>query len=717
MAAYELRRRGYPVTIFEAEPFLGGALRLYIPPHRLPREVIDREAGVVERLGAQVRLRTRLGRDVQLEELRRNFAAVFLAVGCQKSLLLEAGGETLSQVWYGLDFLRAANSGGPLTVGSRVAVVGGGNVAVDAARTARRRGASQVTMICLESREELPAFLEEIAAAEREGIEIVHRQGVKRILGRDGRVAGVQLKAVAQVFDEAGGFAPRYFEDRLAELPADMAILAVGQTADFRFFGPGLGFDTSSKARLDTDPRSLATRIPGVFAGGDLATGPRTAVEAFAAGRRAALAIHAYLQQEPLPVDLPPLGSRSTGLVVDTSGVAPAPRAAPDCLSLEECLNRPEREAELGFSPAAAREEAARCLICTCSQCVKNCTFLQHYVQHFPHTEKEMVRILADRGASEPLIPYSCHFCGLCQAVCPKDLHAGRVCLEYRERLVATGAGPLPPHRGIQNYVKWGTSPLFTLSRPDPATGRAVRVFFPGCSLSGHSPHLVKAAYAYLRAQLPDTGILLNCCGAPSQLLGEKEVFHRVVQNVAGEMARLGATELIAACTHCLHTISEHLPGIKTRSIYEVMVERGLPKGSAAGGAEVFNVHDACGARQSPEIHQAVRQLVAGAGHQLEEMAHNRERSICCGSGGMVPAVHPLLARRMMDFRLSEASRDLITYCASCRARFAGAGRPALHVLELCFNPHWQLAKGAPPPGSGARWWRRWRLKRHLAGL
>jgi len=113
MAAYELRRLGYPVTIFEAEPFLGGALRLYIPPHRLPREVIDREATVVERLGAQVRLRTRLGRDVQLEDLRRNFAAVFLAVGCHKSLLLEAGGETLSQVWYGLDFLRAANSGGP----------------------------------------------------------------------------------------------------------------------------------------------------------------------------------------------------------------------------------------------------------------------------------------------------------------------------------------------------------------------------------------------------------------------------------------------------------------------------------------------------------------------------------------------------------------------------------------------------------------------------
>ncbi len=717
MAAYELRLRGYQVTVFEAEAQLGGALRLYIPAHRLPREVLDRETGIIEKLGATVRLRTRLGRDVQLEELRRDFAAVFLALGCHKSLLLEAAGEQLSGVWYGLDFLKAANSSTPPQVGPQVAVIGGGNVAVDAARSARRLGGTQVTLICLETREEMPASTEEIAAAEAEGIELVHRLGVKRILGRDGRVAGLQLKEVARVFDEAGRFAPVYHEDRLSELPADTVIIAVGQTADFRFFGPGLGFDTSSKAKLDADPVSLATRIPGVFAGGDLITGPRTAVEAFAAGRRAALAIDCFLQGRELPETLPPLGSRSTALVVDTTGVSPAPRQAMVELGVEERLAQPAAEVELGFTPAAAREEAARCLACTCSQCVKNCTFLQHYVQGYPATEQELVQILAERGAAEPAIPYSCHICGLCQAVCPKDLHAGLACLEFRERLVAEGKAPLPPHKGIQNYVRWGINPTFALSRPDPATGKARRVFFPGCSLPGHSPHLVKAAYGYLRERLPDTGILLNCCGAPSQLLGERAVLEQVAGGVAAEMAKLGATELIAACTHCLHTIQDLLPGVKARSIYEVLEETGLPQGVKRDGAERFNIHDACGARHAPQIHEAVRHLVKAMGHDVEEMTHTRERSICCGSGGMVPAVAPGLAKQMTEARLAEAKFDLITYCAACRARFAAADRPSLHLLELMFNPNWRQARTSAPASSLTRWIRRWRLKRYMEKL
>lgn len=717
MAAYELRLKGYRVTLFEAEAQLGGALRLYVPAYRLPREVLDREAGLIEKLGVEVRLRTRLGRDVQLEELRREFAAIFLAVGCHKSLLLEAAGEQLTGVWYGLDFLKAANSSTPPQVGPRVAVIGGGNAAVDAARSARRHGGSQVAIICLETREEMPAAPEEVAAAEAEGIEPVHRLGVKRILGQGNKVAGLQFKAVDRVFDMHGRFAPVYLEEQLSERQADTVIIAVGQTADFRFFGPGLGFDTSSKAKLDADPVCLATRIPGVFAGGDLITGPRTAVEAFAAGRRAALAIDCYLQGRELPDILPPLSSRATDLVVDTAGVSSAPRQAMPELGLQERLAAPAAEVAQGFSPAAARQEAERCLACTCSQCVKNCTFLKHYVQGFPATEQELVQILAARGEGEPVIPYSCHICGLCEAVCPKDLHAGLACLEFRERLVAAGKAPLAPHKGVQNYVRWGTHPTFALSRPDPATGKARRVFFPGCSLPGHSPHLVKAAYAYLRERLPDTGILLNCCGAPSQLLGQRQMLEQVAGGVARELEKLGATELIAACTHCLHTIQDLLPGIKTRSIYEVMAESGLPPGPDGNRGEIFNIHDACGARHAPQIHDAVRQAVQAAGHEFKEMAHSRERTICCGSGGMAPAVAPALAKEMTAARLAEAGHDLVTYCASCRARFAAAGRPSLHLLELIFNPNWRQNRTATPSGSLTRWLHRWRLKRYFEKL
>jgi NADPH-dependent glutamate synthase beta subunit-like oxidoreductase/Fe-S oxidoreductase len=717
MAAYELRRQGYRVTLFEAEAELGGALRLYLPAFRLPREVLDRETAVIGKLGAEIRLRTRLGRDVQLEELRRDFAAVFLGVGCHKSLLLEAGGEQLEGVWYGLDFLKAANSVRPPAVGPRTAVIGGGDAAVDAARTARRLGAGEVHLLYRRSADLLPARPAEAAEAQREGVQFHFLTLPFRILG-EGRVQGLLSRRTELTEPDADG-RPRPVPLAGSEftLEVDTVIIAVGQTADFRFFGPGLGFDTSSKAKVDADPVSLATRIPGVFAGGDLISGPRTAVAAFAAGRRAALAIDCYLQSRKLPEGLPPVTSRPTARRPDITGVAPAHRLDMPELSLEERLRRPAAEVEQGFTPAAAREEAGRCLECACSECVQHCLFLQHYVGGSQSGGQGLMELLAARGKQEPVIPYSCQICGLCEAVCPRDLHLGRACLEFREDLVASGQGPLPQHKGVQNYVRWGAHPTFALSRPDPASGRARRVFFPGCSLPGHSPHLVKAAYEYLRRRLPDTGIMLNCCGAPSQLLGERQVLEQVAGGVAKELARLGAAELIVACAHCLQTFRELLPGIQTRTIYAVLAENDLPEGVNLGEAQIFNIQDPCGARHYPEIHQAVRRLVQAAGHGFEEMAHAGERSLCCGSGGMAPAVAPALAQRLTEARLAEARFDLLTYCGACRARFAAAGHPSLHLLELLFNPDWRQQRTSPPAGSLTRWLRRWRLKRYFEKL
>jgi len=717
MAAYELRRFGYPVTLFEAEPFLGGALRLYIPPYRLPREVLEREVSVVEKLGAEVRLCTRLGRDVHLEDLRRDFAAVFLALGAHKGLRLQIPGEDLTGVDDGISFLKAVNAGTPPPMGRRVAVIGGGNAAVDAARSAWRAGAEEVHLLYRRTPDLMPALASEVEEARREGIRCHFLTMPVRLLG-NGRVQRlIAQKTELGEPDAVGRCCPIPVAGSEFTLEVDMVIPAVGQTADFSFFGPGLAFDTATIHRLEADPVTLITKIPGVFAGGDLVTGPKSAVEAFAAGRRAALAIHCSLAGEPLPQELPPLTSRPTNLIVDTSGAKITSRQAIQDLSLAVRTAQPDAEAELGFTEVAARAEAARCLTCVCSQCVKNCTFLQHYVQQFPYTEKGLVRLLQDRGTTDPGIPYSCHYCGLCQAVCPKELHAGQPCLAAREALVARGKGPLPPHQGIQNYVKWGTSPTFTLSRPDPATGKAARVFFPGCSLAGHATGVVQAAYAYLRRKLPDTGIMLNCCGAPSYFMGEKDVMLRIIRNVAGEMEKLGAREVIVACPHCYQTLTEFLPKIQTRSIYEVLVEVGLPDGASCTTPAIFNIQDACGTRQVPPVHEAVRRIVRDLGYTVEEMPHNRERSICCGSGGMVPAVAPELARKMTDFRLSEATRDLVAYCASCRARLAKAGHPTLHVLDLPFNPAWQQTKTQPPPHSLIRWWRRWRLKKHFRRL
>jgi NADPH-dependent glutamate synthase beta subunit-like oxidoreductase len=717
MAAYELRRCGYPVTLFEAEAFLGGALRLYIPPYRLPREVLEREVSLVQKLGTIVKLRTRLGRDVHLEDLRRDFAAVFLALGAHRGLSLQIPGENLTGVMDGISFLKAANAGTPPAVGRRVAVIGGGNAAVDAARSAWRAGAREVHLLYRRTAALMPALAAEVEEARREGVQFHCLTLPVRLLG-EGRVEGLVAQKTELAEPGADGrLCPAPVPGSEFTLEVDTVIAAVGETADFSFFGPGLAFDTATIFRMEADPVTLATQIPGVWAGGDLVTGPQSAVEAFAAGRRAALAIQASLAGDPSPQEVPPLASRATKLIVDTSGAGITARQPMPDLSLAARTNQPDAEVELGFTPASAQAEAARCLSCACSQCVRHCTFLQHYVPEFPGTEKGLVRLLGEPGLADPLIPYSCHYCGLCQAVCPKDLHAGRACLSAREALVAGGKGPLPPHKGIQNFVKWGASPTFTLSRPDPATGKAARVFFPGCSLAGHATAVVQAAYAHLRRRLPDTGIMLNCCGAPSYFMGEKDVMLRIIGNVAGELAQVGAREVIVACTHCYQIFQEFLPEVKTRTIYEVLNEVGLPDGACSTPTAIFNLQDPCGARQAPQIHAAVRRLVANLGHEVEEMAHNRERSICCGSGGMVPAVAPEMARKMTDFRLSEATRDLVTYCASCRARLSKAGHPTLHVLDLPFNPDWQHTKTQPPPHSRIRWWRRWRLKRYFRKL
>ena len=234
--------------------------------------------------------------------------------------------------------------------------------------------------------------------------------------------------------------------------------------------------------------------------------------------------------------------------------------------------------------------------------------------------------------------------------------------------------------------------------------------------MAGRFTEVVKEAYAYLRQKLPDTGIMLNCCGAPRYFMGEKNVMLHIIRNVARELQQLGAQEVIVACTHCYHTFRVFLPQVQIRSIYEVLNEVGLPPDARATAPWTFNIQDACGARQAPNIHAAVRTMVQDLGYTIEEMAHNRERSICCGSGGLVPAVAPDLAKRMTAFRLSEATHDLVTYCASCRALLSKAGHPTLHVLDLPFNPAWQQTKTQPPPQNLQRWWRRWRLKRYFLG-
>jgi len=372
--ASDLADSGFAVTIYEALPAAGGMLRWGIPEYRLPKNVLEHEIELIRRKGVTFVLNCRVGEDVSIEKIRAENDAVFIGVGVHKGRTLGVEGENLTDVLQGIEFLRRAGSADDTpTVRKKVVVIGGGNVAVDVARTALRLGAENVEMIALEQRNEMPAYPEEIEATLVEGIKIRNGWGPRRILG-DGSVAGIELKRCTQVFDEEGH--PVYDENDCMSIDADQVIIAIGQKNDDSFLEH---VDAKTeRGSFVADLVTLQTSIEGVFAGGDTVSGPASIIEAVAAGKRAAESIERYLKGQdlrdsrfeetikPIPQELLP----------STKDVEKKLRAASGELSIQKRISSFD-EVETGFSEEAAIAEAERCLNCAlcseCEECVLAC--------------------------------------------------------------------------------------------------------------------------------------------------------------------------------------------------------------------------------------------------------------------------------------------------------------------------------------------------------
>ena len=292
-AAWELARRGFPVTIFESLPKPGGMLRVGIPEFRLPKEVVDTEIGRIEDLGVEIRTDTPIDKELFNGLLRGGeYKAIFIGTGANKSGRLRIEGENLEGVIDALAFLRQANLKERVIIGKKVVVVGGGNVAMDAARTALRLGAEEIQMASLESREEMPAHEWEIREAIDERIVINPSWGPKKILGDGKRVTRVEFKKCTSVFDEKGRFSPSFDETLTKTFEADTVILAIGQSPDLSF----LGGEVELRGRvIAVDPMTMETSVPGLFAGGDAVLGVASVIEAMVAGKLAAASIDRYL--------------------------------------------------------------------------------------------------------------------------------------------------------------------------------------------------------------------------------------------------------------------------------------------------------------------------------------------------------------------------------------------------------------------------------------
>ena len=395
-AAHDLALKGYAVTIFEAASVAGGMLSLGIPEYRLPRNVVDAQIREILETG-DVTLRTNhaAGRDFTIRQLRETFDAVVLAVGAHRSRDLSIPGVDLDGVHKGIDFLLNANLGYRFSIGKRVVVIGGGNVAMDVARSAAREvlkqhrpgeaepsteniaavatqemvdislsalrlGAREVSIVCLERRAEMPAALEEVEEAEVEGIVLHDGLGPKRILGRDGRVVGLETLKTESVFDANGRFNPTFVENSEASLECDTVILAVGQAPRLDFLTPEDGVEISGRGLIVADRNTLMTTAPGVFAGGDCVFGPRLIIDSVGDGKRIAAGIHHYLTgREPdrSEVEIEVLDHHRMFADFLNLSRQPVP-----LLPLDRRTG--VTEVESGYDEIAAIREARRCLRC-----------------------------------------------------------------------------------------------------------------------------------------------------------------------------------------------------------------------------------------------------------------------------------------------------------------------------------------------------------------
>jgi len=372
-AAYDLRKMGYKVTIFEALPVAGGMLAVGIPDYRLPKDILRKEISILEKLGIEIRLNTPIGENLTLEDLKNDgCGAIFIAVGAHVSMKLGVPGEDLRGVYYGVEFLRGVNLAKKVEVGEKVAVVGGGNVAVDAARAAHRLGANEVTIVYRRSREEMPANEEEIKEAENEGIKILYLAAPTKILGKEGKLT--QMECVRMKLgqpDASGRRRPIPIEDSEFTIDADMIIPAIGQSSDLSFLGSHNKLKLIQRKRFEVDPVTLETNIRGIFAGGDAVTGPDTVIEAMAAGRKAAISIDCYLNGEDMRAGREGEGTQRSEIEVDIEGVELQKRAKAAALSLDERKGN-FKEVVLGFNEEEAIAEAKRCLACGgCSECMQ----------------------------------------------------------------------------------------------------------------------------------------------------------------------------------------------------------------------------------------------------------------------------------------------------------------------------------------------------------
>jgi NADPH-dependent glutamate synthase beta subunit-like oxidoreductase/ferredoxin len=441
-AALELAKKGYRPTVFEKFPRAGGVPATAIPAYRLPREVVAFDVEWIRSHGVEIVTGVEVGKDRTVAQLlAEGFSAVCLAVGLSRTRVLPMSGSDHPKVFPALEFLNEVGFGRHPDIGQDVLVIGGGNVAVDAARSALRLGGRRVRMMCLESAEEMPAFVWEQQEAAEEGIETIFRRGPVEVTVADGRITGVKARLVTRVFDASKRFDPQYDDSDVISIACDTVIIAIGQQAEYGFIN-GSGLARDELGRLTCDTATCRTSLPNVFACGEIVTPPGSVVEACASGQRAAKAIDLFLSSRPILLDdsLPPYIDKLRNPTTDK-----VRRVGRETVVAEEPAWRKASFAQVdrNYTRQAALRESRRCMGCgggaevltdkcvACLTCLRVCPFEVPKMSEVARIDSAL-----------------CQACGICIAECPANaiVHRGHepdwIARQSREALSAMNGSP-----------------------------------------------------------------------------------------------------------------------------------------------------------------------------------------------------------------------------------------------------------------------------------
>jgi glutamate synthase (NADPH) small chain len=503
------------------------------------------------------------------------------------------------------------------------------------------------------------------------------------------------------LFEPAASFGEKLLEawpDRLtrAHLDEILAVLekrrvhvereAAVEEADFPSHLDGfdaiyLGLDAVSGKQWPIDridEKLQTTSRDGVFAGGNSSKSASSVIWRAAEGRFAATSMDRFLQGVSLSAGRNAEGPYPTRLFTSTVGIDSRPAVRP---------SYPKG----GYSEAEAISEAERCLQCECLECVKVCPYLEHFRGYPRKYAREIYNneaiVMGVRQANTLI--NSCSLCGLCEEVCPKNFAMQDVCLEARCNMVQRAKMPDRAHEFALLDMAFSQSQKFAMVRHEPGHDASRYAFFPGCQLCASSPSQVMDTYGHLRSCISDgVGLMLGCCCAPAYWAAREDLFQEGLGVFKANWERLGKPEMILACSTCLRTFRDHLKEVPVLSLWQVLEEKGLPTpGMPPAKGTVVAIHDPCTTRHDPETQETVRRLANRLGVTIAELPLSRDLTECCGFGGLMRNANPSVAKEVVLRRARQSEHDYLSYCAMCRDNLAGAGKRALHLLDLVFPP------------------------------